>query len=91
VCTGEFAAATLQILGFIGFIFTNCIYFADAFATQMNGQMTLNTVSSCKVSPQNEFLNVLATQINRQMTLNIGSSCKVSHQNELLNVSPCML
>ncbi len=44
----------------------------------MNGQMTLNTGSSCMVSPQSEFLNVLATQINRQMTLNIGSSCKVS-------------
>ena len=49
--------------------------------------MTLNTVSCCKVSPQNEFLNVLATQMNWQMTLNTGSSCKVSHQYELLNVS----
>jgi NAD-dependent SIR2 family protein deacetylase len=48
--------------------------------------MTLNIGSSCKVSPQNEFLNVLATKINGEMTLNIGSSCKVSPQNEFLNV-----
>ncbi len=30
--------------------------------------MTLYTVSSCTVSPQNEFLNVLATKINGQKT-----------------------
>jgi hypothetical protein len=57
--------------------------FLNVLATQRNGQMTLNTVSSCKVSPQNEFLNVLATWMNGQMTLNIGSSCRVSLQCEL--------
>jgi hypothetical protein len=48
--------------------------------------MTLNTVSSCIVSPQNEFINVLATQMNGQKTFNIGSSSKVSPQNEFSNV-----
>ncbi len=52
----------------------------------MNGQITWNTASSCKVYPQNEFLNVLAKQMDGQMTLNTGSSCKVSLQNEILNV-----
>jgi len=47
-------------------------------AKQMNGQMTLNTVSSCKVSPQNEFLNALATQMTGQKTCNTARSCKVS-------------
>jgi hypothetical protein len=56
--------------------------FLNVLATQMNGQKTLNTVSSCKVSPQNEFLNVLAIQITGQKTLNTGSSCKVSLQCE---------
>ena len=55
-------------------------------AKQMNGQMTLNTGSSCKVSLQNEFLNVLANMMTGKKTWNIGSSCKVSHQYELLNV-----
>jgi hypothetical protein len=53
--------------------------------------MTLYTVSSCRVSPQNEFLNVFATYINEQMNLNIGSSWKVSYQYELLNVAATFL
>jgi hypothetical protein len=47
--------------------------------------MLLNIVSSCRVSPQSEFLNVLATQMNGQMTLSTVSSCKVSPQSEFLN------
>jgi hypothetical protein len=50
--------------------------------------MTWNTVCSCTVSPQNEFLNVFATYLTWQMSSNTGSSCRVSHQFELLNVSP---
>jgi len=46
--------------------------------------MTLNSVSSCIVFPQNEFINVLATQMNGQKTLNTVSSCMVSPQNEFL-------
>jgi hypothetical protein len=52
----------------------------------MNGQKTFNIGSSCKGSPQNEFIIVLATQMNGQKTFNIGSSCKVSPQNEFSNV-----
>ena len=48
--------------------------------------MTSHTGSSCKVSPQGEFLNEIATQLTGQTTWNIGSSCAVSLQNEFLNV-----
>jgi hypothetical protein len=46
----------------------------------------LYTLSSCLVSPQNDFLNVIASYITWQMTLNIESSCKASPQNDFLNV-----
>jgi hypothetical protein len=36
---------------------------------KINGEMSLNIESSCKVSPQNEFLNALAMQMTGQKTL----------------------
>ena len=65
-----------------------CTSAADTLYT-LAGQilrMTLYILSSCRVSPQNEFLNADATQIAGHKTLNTGSSCKVSPQNEFLNV-----
>ena len=50
-------------------------------------RMLLNIGSRCRVSPQNDFLNVLATHMIEQMTLNTESNCKVSLQCELSYVS----
>jgi hypothetical protein len=51
-------------------------------ATQINGQMTLNTVSSCKVSLQCELLYVFVNFQLGKMTLNTVCRCVVFHQCE---------
>ncbi len=56
-------------------------------STDQISQMTLDSFRSCKVSPQNEFLNALAMQMDGQMTWNTVSSWKVYPQNEFLNFS----
>jgi hypothetical protein len=65
-----------------GGIFHQC-ELLDASSNYFAWRMLLNIGSRCRVSPQNDFLNVLATHMIEQMTLNIESNCKVSLQCEL--------
>ena len=65
--------------------------FLNVIATQINGQMILNTVSSCKASLHCELSYVFVNLQLGKMTLNSVCRCVVSHQYELLNVAPSFL